>query len=115
MLFNQVVNRWRARLIGPAALFGGGAAVGFWAGFSSDNGVQLALAAGAFGLILIGLLAWQLRSQARGQWQGIWNAYAEREIASAQRLRLSPQPFVHYREERFSRRNFDARAQSQAR
>ena len=85
MILDQVKRRGIVSLLRPAVLLATGAALGVWLGVASRDGTQLFLAAVAFVLTLVFAVGWQFRAQVRQRWHGVWNSYAEREIAQARR------------------------------
>jgi hypothetical protein len=85
MMINRINPHGVAALLRPAFLLGVGGALGVWLGTALENQTQLFLAATAFVLTLLVAVGWQARAHGQQRWQGIWNAYAEREIAQDQR------------------------------
>ena len=100
------------RLLAVATL-GVGGVVGFWMGLEYAGGARLLPAAALVIGVALSLL-WLFRIRAREQSQAIWNAYADREIERA-RYGTALRRRQDLAKRIFSRRNFDARPQSQTR
>jgi len=90
MILNLIRFVARGPIIQPLALLAVGGAVGFWFGVGEVSGAGRILAAAILAFAAIAAIIWRYRDHAQRRWQGLLNEYAEREIARARGLRVSP-------------------------
>jgi hypothetical protein len=85
MTNNETARRMSKSLAWPTALLGAAAVVGLWLWLGSGISVTIRLGSAAGTLITAGGIVWLFRARANRRRNAALDAYAEREIARAQR------------------------------
>jgi hypothetical protein len=75
--------------LGPAALLGAGAAVGFWLCSAPGGRGQVLLAFAVLATTVVLGIVWEYRAQAARRWSAAVDAYADQEMARARLRRLA--------------------------
>jgi len=87
MIYNST-GRKAGSLLGPVALLSSSAATGLWLTFARDGG-QMLLSAALLALTASLGTVWLVRARAVRRLNAAVEAYAERELARAQRRRVA--------------------------